>query len=97
VSVLCSAWLGTSWLVRRVRRGYDPTFAHEDAFGCTILFCLFNVAYLALVTVALSDGEQNRYRFKVTPLYFVMFGVLVWTAWNAFRYPQTGDRRRVRS
>jgi len=83
--LLFSGWHGACWLLRSWRRGRDERHASEEALGCTILFCLFNVVYLALVTVALSDGDHTRYRFKVTPLYFVMFGALVWTVRNGVR------------
>ena len=75
--VLFSGGLVGQWLVRLLGRGRGQRDAREDALAITLLFCLFNVLYLGLVTVLLSDGEQNRYRFKVTPLYFVMFGVML--------------------
>jgi hypothetical protein len=91
--VLFSGWVGGRWLLQRLfghRAARQPI---EDAFAATLLFCLFNVVYLGLVTVLLSDGEQNRYRFKVTPLYLVMFGALVATV-RSF-VAARGARRRA--
>jgi len=90
---LFAAWVGARWLLLRFGRGRTERAPREDALAITLLFCLFNVVFLGLVTVLLSDGEQNRYRFKVTPLYFAMFGVLLGSLARRFAAARSASRR----
>jgi hypothetical protein len=73
---LFAALVGGSWLVRRLR-GQAAGIPGEEARGFTALFCLFNICYATLITVALSSADHNRYRFPLMPFYFLFFGMLV--------------------
>lgn len=76
VCVLFSAAFGVRCLTQR---SIDQAAASEKrADGLTILFCLFNILYLGSLTVGLSFGDQNRYRFSVMPFYYVFFAMILW-------------------
>lgn len=46
-----------------------------NANAAVILFMLYNIAYLATVTILFSVFDHSRYRFKVSPFYAVLFSV----------------------
>jgi hypothetical protein len=58
-----------------------------DADVVTVAFLLFNVFYLAAVTILFSYGDHNRYRFKVMPFYAVLCAMALTSAgrWLAAR------------
>jgi hypothetical protein len=62
------------------RRGRDWAKARCDAplpRRSTIAFCVATLAYLFLVTVLISAGDQNRYRAMVSPFYVLLVGQLL--------------------
>jgi hypothetical protein len=51
----------------------------------TILFLLFNIAYVSAVTILFSVSDHNRYREEVAPLYVVVIGLLLNASWTGLR------------
>ncbi len=49
----------------------------ENATAAVILFMLYNIAYVAAVTILFSVADHSRYRFKVSPFYAVLFSLFV--------------------
>jgi hypothetical protein len=56
--------------------------AESGARCATVLFLLFNVAWVSSVTIVFSSGDHNRYREEVAPLYVVLLGLLVNSVWT---------------
>jgi hypothetical protein len=75
-SILFAGLFGLTWLIRRYK-GADREDL-TDADGFTILFCLFNTLYVALITMGMTFADHNRYRFSVMPFYYVFFAMLLW-------------------
>ena len=48
-----------------------------DAVALTVAFCLFNIVYLAAVTILLSHQDMPRYRNEVSTLYAGLLGILI--------------------
>jgi len=46
-------------------------------FQLTLGYALGNIAWLTLVTLSISTGDYNRYRFKIDSFYILLFGLLV--------------------
>jgi hypothetical protein len=68
-------WFGlrrsARWLTRMIRH---PSSNADDM---TISFAFGNVAYLTVVAILLSAGDQNRYAFEVFPLYTILLASAV--------------------
>jgi len=65
-------WVGL-WALRR--RGISER--SETATAAVVFFMLYNIAYVAAVTILFSDADHSRYRFKVSPFYAALFSLFV--------------------
>lgn len=74
LSIFFALALSIRWLWRR-RPALDAPRVLTVAFG------LFNILYVSAVTILFSWGDHNRYRFKVTPFYCILFAMLVYALW----------------
>ncbi len=79
-SVFCWKW----WRRWRARRRNQSNCEDRALFG-TGLFCLGNILYVAVTTILLSYGDQNRYRFPIMPFYLVFVAVAVGAAIRAIQ------------
>jgi hypothetical protein len=74
---------GGRWLINRFRRRHVELEASCDtATGFTGLFCLFNIFYVSVITLAFSMCDHCRYRFEVMPFFYLFFAMLVWWLWK---------------
>lgn len=77
-------------------------FPASFLFGCYALFrkrgsevvpfILFNIVYLFAVTTLFSVSDHNRYRYKISPFYAVLFGLLVSECIRSVRALRARDR-----
>lgn len=72
------AWKGTEGL--KHRRSQAESAAQAAAI--TLFFAVGNIAYSALVTIAFSDSDHNRYRDEVSGLFAVLFGLALNEGWS---------------
>ncbi len=77
---MCWKW-GRSWWTHR----RDPSHAEDRARFGTAMFCQCNIVYVAVTTILLSYGDQNRYRFPIMPFYLVFVAVAAGAAIRASR------------
>lgn len=73
-SIVFALALSIRWLWRRRPAADAPRVL-------TVAFLLFNIFYVSAVTILFSWGDHNRYRFKVSPLYCILLGMLVYAVW----------------
>jgi hypothetical protein len=81
---LPALWLygvGRLWRDLRRKRGDGATTA-------LLLFLLFNILYLTMVSNLLSSFETNRYRFPIDGFYLILFGMAVDSARHWWRHEQ---------
>ena len=81
---------GAAHLWNRARR---RELSRPDAV--TVAFLLFNVLYLAAVTVLFSHGDHGRYRFEVAPFYAVLCAMLLSAAARRIASRRRGDRHAI--
>ena len=62
-------------MFRWVRRSFRRSGG--NARELTVAFVVTNILYLSAVVILYSNGDQNRYRFEVSTLYTVLFGLWV--------------------
>ncbi len=60
-----------------------PVPSNERATELIALYCFYNILTVSVVTIALSYGDHNRYRFKVSALYCVLLALAIQWTWNA--------------
>jgi|ERR1019366_3836394 hypothetical protein len=53
--------------------------------GLTLLFVVGNIVYLTAVVVVFAEADQNRFRFEVSALYALLFGLLASALWRRLR------------
>ncbi|MCP3902332.1 MAG: hypothetical protein GY715_01740 [Planctomycetes bacterium] len=75
--ILFAAALTTRWLVVRRRAVAGGEIIPADAAGAPAAYLLFTILYLTVLTIALSVGDHNRYRFMLAPFYAVLFARLI--------------------
>jgi len=78
--VLFGLWSIAGWLFGSASR--QPPM--RDATGLVLMFVVFNIVYVAAVTIAFSFGDHNRYRYGVSGLFAVLLGLAVTAGWRAF-------------
>jgi len=49
----------------------------ENANAGVLLFMLYNIAYLAAVTILFAQMDHPRYRFKISPFYATLFTLIL--------------------
>lgn len=81
---------GALYLGSRARR---RELSRPDAV--TVAFLLFNVAYLAAVTVLFSHGDHGRYRFEVAPFYTVLCAMLLSAVARRIERGRRGSRDAI--
>jgi hypothetical protein len=86
---------GCIYVLRWARGDGRESKRPRDADAGVVLFMLYNIAYLAAVTVLFSVSDHNRYRFKVSPFYAALFGLLVTDGVRRFRTVLSGSHRTV--
>lgn len=53
------------------------TLMMDLPFQLTLGYALGNIAWLTFVTLSISSGDYNRYRFKIDSFYILLLGLLV--------------------
>jgi hypothetical protein len=67
-----SYFFGIYRLRRRLTQGIRPVLSAQDL---TLGFAIGNIAYLSTVILLFSFADQNRYRFEVSALFTLLFGL----------------------
>src|SRR5215472_14205899 len=74
------------WYVgRRLHQLKNISDPVEKANAAVIIFMLYNIAYIAAVTILFSFADHSRYRFKVSAFYAALFGLLITSGWRSIR------------
>jgi len=70
---------GCRWVAHWARghKVLQPEDERSGANAAVILFMLYNIAYIAVVTILFSVSDHNRYRFKVVPFYAALLSLLL--------------------
>jgi len=69
--VLFGLWRVHVWLAGSA--GDQSTI--RDATGLVLMFVVFNIVYVAAMTIVFSSGDHNRYREEVSGLFAVLLGL----------------------
>lgn len=71
-----AAAYGLGWALVRIRRGRSPS---ERA---TLLYCMLNIGWVALLANAVELGENQRFQVMVAPLHFALIGAALDATWR---------------
>ena len=67
----------TRWIGKRRKMPDSNERRMFDAAGITLAYCLFNILYVAAITIIFSSDDHNRYRFIVSPMYCLLLALFL--------------------